>query len=261
MTAIILIPREVNVATAEEWGFRLGERGTHATRTMMYDELQQTLATVPASGLRSAYAQAIIEENCLGKPTDSTRRQTNQRLGELYCLDLSVPLFRVLRRLWERDTTGHPLLAVLCALARDPLFAATVDAVAQLEPGAEFLREPMRAGIRALAGDRLNESTVDKVARNAASSWTQSGHLVGRALKIRRRVHPTPASITLALYLAYRIGFRGLNLFTSGWISILDCSPTAAQHLAFEAKRLGLLDIRMGGDIVEINFNRLEQPL
>ena len=261
MSAITLFPVGVNVVEAEQYGFRLGERGTHSTRTMMLDELRQTLATVPASGLRSDYGQAIIEENCLGKPTAATRRQTNQRLGELYCFDLSVPLFRALRRLWDRDTDGHPLLATLCALARDPLFAATVSAVVQLEPGAEFLREPMRAGIRALAGERLNDSTVDKVARNTASSWTQSGHLAGRTLKTRRRVQATPASVALALYLAYRIGFRGLDLFSSGWVSILDCSPTAARHLALEAKRLGLLDIRMAGDIVEINFNRLEQPL
>lgn len=261
MPAIVLIPVNADVAAAEGSGFRLGERGTHATRTMMFEELRQALATVPPSGRRSDYTDAIIEGNCLGKPTSATKRQTNQRLGELYCLDLSVPLFRVLRTLWDRDETSRPLFALLCALARDPLFVATADAIDQLEPGAEFMREPMRAGIRAVAGERLNDSTLDKVVRNAASSWTQSGHLKGRALKIRHRVNPTPACVALALYLAYKIGFRGPDLFTSGWVNILDCSPTMGQNLALEAKRLGMLDIRMAGEIVEINFSRIEQPV
>ena len=261
MPAITLIPSNVDIAAAERSGFRLGERGTHATRTMMLDELQHALAAVAPSATRKDYADAIIESNCLGKPTAATKRQTNQRLGELYCLDLSVSLFRVLRGLWDRDVSSRPLLALLCAVARDPLLASTADAVVQLEPGAEFLREPMRAGVRATAGDRLNDSTLDKVVRNAASSWTQSGHLEGRALKRRCRVTPTPASVVLALYLAYQVGFRGKDLFTSGWVAALDCSATRGQELALEAKRLGLIDIRMAADVVEIGFNRLEQPM
>ena len=261
MPAIALIPAKIDVAAAERSGFRLGERGTHATRTMMLDELQHAFVAVLPSAARADYADAIIENNCLGKPTSVTRRQSNQRLGELYCLDLSVPLFRVLRKLWERDATGRPLLALLCALARDPLLAATADAIVQLEPGEEFMREPMRAGIRAVSGDRLNDSTLDKVVRNAASSWTQSGHLEGRALKRRCRVTPTPASVVLALYLAYQVGFRGKDLFTSGWITVLDCNASRAQEFALEAKRLGLIDIRMAAEVVEIIFNRLEQPV
>jgi len=260
MSSVALIPAGIETLAAERCGFRLGERGTHATRTMMLDELQNALASVGPTAMRKDYTHAIVEENCLGKPTAVTRRQSNQRLGELYCLDLSVPLFRVLRRLWDRDVAGRPLLAVLCALARDPLFAATADAVVQLEPGADFLREPMRMAIRSMAGDRLNDSTLDKVVRNAASSWTQSGHLEGRALKRRRRVTPTPASVVLALYLAYQVGFRGKELFASGWVATLDCSPTLGQKLALEAKRLGLIDIRMAADVVEIGFCRLEQP-
>jgi hypothetical protein len=226
----------------------------------MLDELTQVLTATSPGAERKDYAVAIIEENCLGKPTASTRRLTNQRLGELYGLDPTIPVFRVFRRLWERDDRGHPLLALLCALARDPLLTSTADAIMNLEPGAEFLREPMRTGVRAAVGERLNESTLDKVVRNAASSWTQAGHLEGRALKTRRQVHPTPACMAFALYLANLMGFRGSELFTSGWITVLDCSPTQGRNLALETKRLGLLDVRMGGDVVEINFNRLMQP-
>lgn len=261
MPVIALRPLGANVASATTTGFRFGERGTHATRTMMLGELQFVLSAVPASASRGEYAAAIIDDNCAAKQTVSTRRHTNQRLGELYALEPSIPLFRVLRRLWEQDASARPLLALLSSIARDPLFAATAEAIVTLESGAEFLREPMRAAIRTLAGDRLNDSTLDKVVRNAASSWTQSGHLEGRALKRRRRVTATPASVVLALYLAYKIGFRGMDLFASGWVATLDCSAALAQKLALEAKRLGLIDIRMASDVVEISFDRLEQPL
>ena len=36
---------------------------------------------------------AIIDQNCLGKQTVSTRKLTCQRLSELYGLDPSIPLF------------------------------------------------------------------------------------------------------------------------------------------------------------------------
>lgn len=255
-----LIPPGADTPSALQAGFRFGDKGTHTSRTMMLAELTHLLGATPVAAERDDYAEAIIEENCLAKQTASTRRLSNQRLGELYGLDPALPLFRALRKLWPKDSRSRPQLALLCALARDPLLAATADAVLRLEPGADFLRERMRTAVRLAAGDRLSDSTLDKVVRNAASSWTQSGHLEGRALKRRRRVTPTPVSVTFALYLAYKIGYRGAGLFGSGWLAALDCRPGPAQQLTLEAKRLGLIDCRMAADIIEIGFNRLDQP-
>ena len=89
----------------------------------MFAELGATLAAVTEGGSREDYAAAIIDGNCLGKATAATRRLTNQRLGELYGLDRGIPLFRVLRRLWSADPVGRPLLALQCAIARDPLLS------------------------------------------------------------------------------------------------------------------------------------------
>jgi len=125
-------------------GFRTGDKGTHTSRTMMLDELTTVLATTPPGATRADYTEAIVAANCLAKPTASTRRLTNQRLGELYALDPAVPLCRILRGLWEVDRSGRPLLAVLVALARDPLFMATTSSVISLPDGAEFLRDPRR---------------------------------------------------------------------------------------------------------------------
>ena len=247
-----------SIIEAERQGFRFGARGTHTSRTMMFDELSTVLTVTPSEGRREDYALAIIESNCLGKPTVATRRLTNQRLGELYALDPTVPLFRVLRQLWDLDPNSGRLLALQCALARDPLLEATAPAIIALSIGSEFLREPMKTTLRLAVGDRLNDSILDKVIRNAASSWTQSGHLAGRTFKKRRAVAPTAMNAAYAVYLAHASGFRGADIFASAWLTVIDCSPSSGRELVLEAKRLGLLDLRIAGDVVELALDRLD---
>jgi hypothetical protein len=167
-------------ARVADVGFRFGAKGTHTSRTMMFEELRQALLATAPEARRGDYAEAIIEGNCLSKPTSSTRRLSNQRLGELYGLDPTIPLFRVLRRLWDIDSGGRPLLALLAAIARDPLLAATCPAIVFLPANADFQRDTMKSALRSVVGNRLNDSTLEKVCRNAASTWAQSGHLEGR---------------------------------------------------------------------------------
>jgi hypothetical protein len=239
-------------------GFRSGDKGTHTSRTMMLAELTAVLTATSDDAKRTDYASAIVEANCLSKPTAATRRLTNQRLGELYALDPNVPMFRILRSLWSMDKSGRPLLALLAALARDPLLMATAPAVIPLPAGSEFQRGPMRESLRAAVAGRLNDSILDKVARNASSSWTQSGHLEGRTFKSRKLVSATPASVAYALYLGHSVGFRGDELFASGWIAVLDCKLASVRDLALNAKRLGLIDLRIAGDVVELGLERLD---
>lgn len=259
VTMPALFPPYGNQLRAEDVGFRSGAKGTHSSRTMMLEELRLVLNAAPAEAKRADYAAAIIDGNCLSKPTSSTRRLTNQRLGELYGLNPSVGLFRVLRRLWGIDTEGRPLLALLAALARDPLLASTLPAVVLLPFGAELQREPMKRAVRGFVGGRMNESIVEKVCRNAASTWTQSGHLVGRTFKKRHAVTASPATAAFAIYLAHAAGFQGAEIFSCGWLRALDCDPSRGRHLALEAKRIGLLDLRISGDIIELNLSRLDR--
>lgn len=259
-TPFSFFPQSGSPTEQADVGFRSGAKGTHSSRTMMFEEIEQVLAATNAAARRSDYANAIIEANCLGKPTAATRRLTNQRLSELYGLDPSVPVFRVLRRLWDLDQESHRLLALLISIARDPLLAATARSVIFLPINAEFRRDAMKAALQAIVGDRLNESTLDKVCRNTASTWTQSGHLVGRTFKKRRSVNPTPATIAYAIYLAHAAGFRGAEIFSSAWLRVLDTDPPRARQLALEAKRIGLIDLRMAGDVVELGLSRLDSP-
>ena len=112
----------------------------------------------------------------------------------------------------------------------------------------------MKDALLEATGDRLNEKTLDKVVRNAASSWTQSGHLRGRGRKSRQRVLATPAAIAYALVLGFAADRRGRLLFETPWISVLDAGTDELIELAVAAKRLGLLDLKQSGSIIEVSF-------
>jgi hypothetical protein len=226
----------------------------------MLAELSQVLDAVPLSGTRDDYASAIINENVTDKKTLATRRLTNQRLGELYGLDPSIVVFRVLRRFWESDVSGRPLLALLCSLARDPLLRATAPVVLALRPGQELSRQELSSAVQDAVGDRLNESTADKVVRNASSSWTQSGHLSGRVRKIRVRINPTPLSVAYTLLLGYLQGSRGGQLLKTLWARTLDVTAEGVLFLATDAKRFGALDLKQAGDVIEIGFSSVLTP-
>jgi hypothetical protein len=223
----------------------------------MLAELEALLAAVTAPADRSDYAAAIIDRNCLGKPTKSTRRHSNQRLGELYSLDERDPIFRVIRGLWSH-AGARPQLALLAALARDPLLAASAPPVLALPVGAELQRAAVRTALRESVGGRMSADTLDKVVRNVASSWTQTGHLQGRTFKVRQHVKAQPAAIAFAFWLAEAAGFRGANILSSGWIAVLDCTPSLAHGLALEAKRSGIIDVRSAGDVFEVGLDRLD---
>lgn len=255
---IIFFPTAGSNGVTTKAGFRVGNKGTHSSRTLMLAELETVLAAAPDNADRAAYASAIIEGNCLGKPTAATRRLSNQRLSELYALDPFSPVFRVLRRLWNIDASARPLLAMLAALARDPLFMASAPPILSLPVGAELQRASVRDALRTVVGERMNDAVLDKVVRNVASSWTQTGHLQGRTFKIRQRVQAQPTPLAFALYLGYAAGFRGEELFTSGWIAALDCTASSARALTLEAKRLGLIDFRSAEDVFEFGLERLD---
>jgi hypothetical protein len=119
----------------------------------------------------------------------------------------------------------------------------------------EYLETGLLAqAVEAVYPDQYSEETRNKIARNAASSWTQSGHLVGRTRKIRRPVEPTPICMTMALFLGDAAGYHGMDVFLNPWCRLLDLNADRAKNLGFEAHRAGLLNLRSVGDVVELSF-------
>lgn len=238
-------------------GFRDGDVGTHSTRTIMLAELRLLFDTLPISATREDYSRAITEDNILGKQTGSTRRLAAQRLRELYGLDMGIPMFRALRRFWATDAEGQPLMAFLCAYARDPLLRATTPAVLDASLGRLVATEELQQVLAKAVSGRFNPSILNKIARNAASSWTQSGHLTGRVNKVRTRSVATASNAAFGMLLGYLEGVRAQRLLGTEWARLLDCGPEQILSLVESASRRGLLTLRRVGDIMEIRFSEL----
>ena len=255
------VPLEPGIACLPErvaalWGFRTGERGTHTSRTIMLDELTQLLNELPSEARRGDYAEAVVAGNCLGKPTTATRKASFQRLAELYGLDPRLILFRALRCLWDGDEAARPALALLLALARDPLLRASAHAVVATPIGHEFSRQPMKDDLAATVEDRLSQPTLDTVVRNASSSWTQSGHLRGRSRKTRQRLQATPAATAYALLIDSAVG--GTHpLYDSPWVVLLDVPIHEFLNLVLNARTFGHLEFKHAGKIMELSFPAL----
>lgn len=246
--------RGVGAVQATKMGYRSGKRGTHSSRTLMLAEISLLLESVPGDVELPAYRDAVLIDNCLGKHTTATRSISFQRLKELYALDQRVPLFRVLRGLWSGNRPSRPVLALLMALARDPLLRATAAAIMRVPAGVELMRQSVKEALADSAGTRFSEATMDATVRNTLSSWTQSGHLRGRSRKIRERVDATPATTAFALLLGYSLGRRGHRLFDTPWAGVLDSDAGKLLDLAGDARRVGLLDLKQSGSILDVSF-------
>jgi hypothetical protein len=236
-------------------GMAFPKGSPHVSRTMMLAELGLLLEYVTnPNASRDNYIRAIVEDNCLGKRTEKNRQISKRYLLELYSLDRETLLFRALLFFWQRDAQGRPLLALLCAYARDTLLRASAKYILPLAEGALVTRENTEEFLEQLAPGRYSPGKLASNAKNLNSTWTQSGHLAGRVRKIRSRVTPTAGSVAYALLLAHVAGGRGPALLQSEYLKALDCPPDRAVELAEEASRRGWLVWKRVGDVIEVCF-------
>ncbi len=243
----------------EAFGVKFSSGGPHISRTMMLAELGAVLAVVPQGSGAADYRAAILQHNVLGKTTDSTRQKSLRHLRELYALDEATPIFAVLRKLYAMDAGSLPLLAVQVAWARDPLLRATAPPVLDASEGERVETATLAQALEASCPNQYSELSRNKIARNAASTWTQSGHLAGRAAKTRGRIKPTAVAVTMAFFLGDIAGYHGAVVFSNPWCRLLDLNPERAKAIGFEAHRAGLLNLRAVSEVVEVSFPLLAE--
>ncbi len=238
----------------ESFGFKFSSGGAHNSRTMMLAELEIVLTAVPFGSDVADYREAILQRNALGKATDSTRKESLRRLRELYALDEAKPIFGLLRKLYAIDAASLPLLAVQIVWARDSLFRATTPSVMDAAVGDQVETDSLAQAFESAFPNRYSEPSRNQTARHAASSWTQSGHLVGRAKKTRQQIKPTVVAVTMAFFLGDVAGYHGAGVFSNPWCRLLDLNPDRARAMGQEAHRAGLLNLRAVGEVVELSF-------
>ena len=220
----------------------------------MSKELELLFEYTKPDAVVADYRHAVVEENVLGKPTHITREHTARKLKALYGLDPAIPVFRAMRRLWEFDSNAQPLLAMLCAYARDPLLRMTGAAIIGAAVGERVVPEVVEDSLRNGAPGRFSNKSITSTSRNILGSWTYSLHLAGRRTKVRRPVIPTPASTTYALFLGFLEGNRAQRLFTTAWTRLLDAPEERLIDQTRIAARRGWLDFHQVGSVIEVRF-------
>lgn len=243
-----------------EFGFKAGRSGAHAARTMMLAELTTVLAAAGNKTTREDYQALIVEDNMLGKRTTSNRWLTARHLADLYALDPAVTVFRLLHKFWDADPAARPMLALLCASARDALLRLSAPKVLAIKPGDAITSDDFVQLFSHELPGRFSDSTKLSLAQNVASTWAQAGYFAGKRTKVRTRPAVTPAVAAYALALGYLCGLRGQLLIESFWARLLDVPRDQVIRLAQEASRRGWLDFKGTGNIFDLTFRQLLTP-
>lgn len=242
-----------------------GERSGGATtsHTIVVPSLERLLAAVGPNAPAAEYERAVVEDNVLGKDTTEARKRTLRYLRELYVLRPDAVLFRALRDLWVDDPSGQRLLAGLCAMARDAVFRASFNAIADGDPGDTVASSELADAVDKAFPASYSDATLAKIGRNTASSWEQTGHLeaVARTTKVRRRAVCTPGTTAYALLLGHLEGVEGAALFDTVWASSLDQPRAHLIDFAVLASQRSLIDFRHSGGITEVGFSELLRPM
>lgn len=235
-------------------GLRFTGGGGHQSKTMMLSELTTILAIAETRGLSEAI-RAVQTENLLGKHSTSAAVSALKNLFSLYGLKAPPAITRAMIRLWAGEANSHPLLAVLCALARDPLLRDTAEAVLNTPIGQRFGASELTEVLAERHSERFSYKTLRSLGQNCASTWTQSGHLTGKVAKVRTRVEATPEAAALAALIAQVSGFGGPTVLTSPWMAVLDASPEEQLGLLRRAQGRGLVRVRHAGAVFELQIS------
>ncbi|MGO8880149.1 MAG: hypothetical protein ACLPVO_05265 [Desulfomonilaceae bacterium] len=240
------------------FGFTFQKGGVHLARTMMLGDLETLLDYVPnVDAARSDYFRAVVDDNCLGKRSVETRKLTERHLVELYALDPQVIIFRALRYFWKRESLGHALLALLCAYARDSLLRISAPFIMGFHEGDRVQRLELEDYIEKTYPGRFSKAMLKSLAQNLNSTWTKSGHLVGRSNKFRSKARASTGTVSYALLLGYLRGDRGKSLFESEYMKLLDCSFGETIELAEPSALKGWIIFKRLGAVIEVLFPNL----
>ncbi len=244
----------------EPLGFRDGTSSVHTSRTMMLAELSLVLEHVEKNAKAGEYVSAIVDHNVLGKPTQTTRKRSYERLVELYSLDQTRAVFRLLRHFWVTDNAARPMLVYLAASARDTLLRESTPYVIEITLGNSVTPARISQHLSEKYPKRFQESTGLATAQRLASSWTQAGYLTGKVNKKRTQTVVTPVVVTYALLLGYLCGMRGKMLLDTIWTRMLDRTSAEIADLATDASKQGWMNYKAAGSVVEITFPGLLTP-
>lgn len=247
-------------ASAERFGYSTNRTGGHMARSMMLEEMVVLNRALAPNALPADYKRAIIEENALGKPTFASRDKSHRHLVELYGMDPSLALFRILRQWAAQEAGALPLMAMACTFCRDAQLRHSFSLVDSLRAGEVLPRVRMEDHLEQGFPGRFSEAMKKSLAQNVNTTWTHAGHLEGRSRKSRRFPVPHWAASAYAMFAGYLLGLRGEMLLGSVFSRLVGADPgQILAHLEAASAR-GWLRLRHAGGVIEIDFSNQLTP-
>lgn len=238
-------------------GFSKTSLGGHMARSMMFLEMRALVRAMHLTVTKDDFTKAIVEENVLEKPTLSSRKKSLRHLMELYGMDPSEALFRVLWDFGHADLDSLHQLCLVCAYARDPQLRHSFELVRTLRLGEVLERVAMEKHLENGFPGRFSPAMKKSMAQNVNTTWTFGGHLAGKAKKTRRLPEPRPVSAAYAMFVGYLTGLRGERLLNSAFASLVASNRTQLIAALSLASAKGLLSLKQAAGIVEFDFPNL----
>ncbi|MDP2968052.1 MAG: DUF1819 family protein [Deltaproteobacteria bacterium] len=226
-------------------------------RSMMFLEMRTLVRSMPLTVTKDDFTKAIVDENILEKPTLSSRKESLIRLTQLYGMDPSKALFRVLWDLGHSDLDSLPQLCLVCAYARDPQLRHSFELIRTLRLGEVLARADMEQHLENGFPGRFSRATKASMARNVNTTWTFGGHLAGKVKKTRRLSEPRPVSAGYAMFVGYLTGLRGERLLDSAFGSLVASKRSQLIAALSLASAKGMLSLKQAAGIVEFDFSNL----
>ncbi len=230
----------------------------HHSRTLMVKELSDVMA----QGQSPGSLEEVLENNATGKRTKSNQEKTNRYLKQLYSFDLQSPAFKSFDYFWSKaDLRERPLLALLFALRNDMLLSESIDLIQRTSIGNRTKVDDFQDVIEDKYPGKYSANTRKSMARNLASSWKQSGYLLGRIKNVRVETRPSHLIVAFAMLMAYLNGDRGQFIMGSKWVRALCLPQARVRKLAFEAAKRDLLRFQSSGPVTTVSFEALFQRI
>jgi hypothetical protein len=249
------------VMQVNPFGFSHASLGGHSARSMMLLEMRALVRAMPLTVAKDHFTKTIVEENVLDKPTLSSRKKSLRHLRQLYGMDTSKALFRVLWELGHADVDSLPQLCLVCAYARDPQLRHSFALVRTLRPDEVLQRAAMEQHLENGFPRRFSPAMKKSMAQNVNTTWTCGGHLTGKAKKTKQLPEPRPLSAAYAMFVGYLTGLHGERLLDSAFAALVASNRSQLHTALTLASARGLLALKHAAGIVEFDFSTLLTPL
>ena len=148
----------------------------------MFLEMGALVRAMPLFVTKNDFIKAIVDENVLEKPTLSSRKKSLRHLMELYGMDPSKALLRVLWDFGHVDLDSLHQLCLVCAYARDPQLRHSFELVRTLHLGEVLERVAMEQHLEIGFPGRFSPAMRKSMAQNVNTTWTFGGHLAGKVV-------------------------------------------------------------------------------